>query len=108
MVDWEESALATAPKKPHANYRFLDDIRAVWIYSEEEFITFTDHLIAYQKTIQIKYMFDPIEVNFLDVVSYKGPEFLKTGFFLRPLNTGDTCTLSSGEYSKLLKGHGPS
>ena len=79
MADWEQSALNAATKKPYAYYRFLDDIWGIWTYSREDFVTFTDHLNTHQKSIKIKYTFDPEEVNFLDVVSYKGPEFLETG-----------------------------
>lgn len=79
MAYWEESALTSATKKPYAYYRFLDDIWGVWAYSKEDFVTFTDHLNTHQKSIKIKYTFDPKEVNFLDVVSYKGPTFLETG-----------------------------
>lgn len=79
MADWEHTALTSAPKRPHAYYRFLDDIWGVWTHSMEDFIKFTDHLNHHQQSIKIKYTVDLNEVNFLDVVSFKGPEFLNTG-----------------------------
>lgn len=79
MADWEESALASAEKKPFAYYRFLDDIWGVWTHSMADFVTFTEHLNAHQASIKIKFTVNDSEVNFLDVVSYKGPNFLSTG-----------------------------
>jgi len=79
MADWEESALLSAQKRPFAYYRFLDDIWGVWTHSPEDFVAFTDHLNSHQDSIKIKYTVHDTEVNFLDVVSYKGPQFPSTG-----------------------------
>lgn len=79
MAEWERSALSSASKRPHSYYRFLDDIWGVWTYSMDDFIEFTDHLNRHQRSIKIKYTIDANEVNFLDVVSFKGPDFAQTG-----------------------------
>lgn len=41
----------------------------------EDFITFTELLNAHQASIKIKFTVHKSEVNFLDVVCYKGPNF---------------------------------
>lgn len=79
MAEWEHTALSTAPKKPHVYFRFLDDIWGIWTHLLEDFFEFTNHLNQHQSSIKIKYTVGPQEVNFLDVVSYKGPEFSTTG-----------------------------
>lgn len=79
MADWEESALSSFPLKPFAYFRFLDDIWGVWTYSKDDFMTFTQHLNTHQTSIKIKFTIDSQEVNFLDVVSYRGPKFQETG-----------------------------
>lgn len=47
--------------------------------SREEFTALTTHLNQHQSSIKIKYIIDPLQVNFLDVVAYKDPDFLETG-----------------------------
>lgn len=79
MADWEQTALATSALKPLAYFRFLDDIWGVWTHSMEDFLVFISHLNAHQESISVKYSIDRSEVNFLDVVSYKGPRFTETG-----------------------------
>lgn len=75
MAHWEETALATALLKPFSYFRFLDDIWGVWTYSKEDFIKFTEHLNQHERSIKIKFELDSERVNFLDVVTYKGPKF---------------------------------
>jgi len=71
--------LQSAAKKPFAFYRFLDDIWGVWSHSLKDFTNFTEHLNAHQASIKYKFTVHQSEVNFLDVVSNKGPRFLSTG-----------------------------
>lgn len=75
MAAWEESALSSFPLKPHAYFRFLDDIWGIWTHSRESFSDFTEHLNNHQSSIKIKFTISNTEVNFLDVVSYKGTAF---------------------------------
>ncbi len=37
------------------------------------------HLNQHQSSIKIKFEIDSTQVNFLDVVTYKGPKFMETG-----------------------------
>lgn len=77
MASWERSALASFPLKPLCYFRFLDDIWGIWTHGVEDFIKFTEHLNTHQKSITIKYEHNTHKVNFLDVVTYKGPKFEK-------------------------------
>ena len=78
MADWEESALAASPLKPLHYFRFLDDIWGVWTYSEEKFHTFATHLNTFTTSIKIKYTIHHEEVNFLDIITYKGQQWKQT------------------------------
>lgn len=77
MACWEEAALDSHPLKPYAYYRFLDDIWGIWVYSKEDFECFIKHLNQHQRSIKVKFEIDSTQINFLDVVTYKGPKFLK-------------------------------
>ncbi len=79
MASWEQRALASFHLKPFAYFRFLDDIWGIWTHGMEEFRKFTHHLNHQQKSIKIKFETNSLEVNFLDVVTYKGPNFSETG-----------------------------
>ncbi|KAL2090438.1 hypothetical protein ACEWY4_015126 [Coilia grayii] len=79
MADWEQRALDTFPLKPLHYYRFLDDIWGVWPFSLEEFGEFTKHLNDFTPSIKLQAKIHITEVNFLDIVTYKGPQFHITG-----------------------------
>ncbi|KAL2078819.1 hypothetical protein ACEWY4_026504 [Coilia grayii] len=79
MAQWEEAALRSCPIKPLHYYRFLDDIWGVWSGTEQEFTKFADHLNNFHRSIKIKSTLHNSEVNFLDTVTYKGPDFEDTG-----------------------------
>ncbi|KAF7641768.1 hypothetical protein LDENG_00272580 [Lucifuga dentata] len=68
MAHWEQSALATAPLKPHTYLRFLDDIWGIWTYSRQDFN-------KQHTSIKTKYTLHNTHVNFLDTITYKGPNF---------------------------------
>lgn len=73
MAAWEESARSSFPLKPHTYFHFLDDICGIWKHSKESFIEFTEQ----SSGLIIKFTMHRT-VNFLDVVSYKGPSFKET------------------------------
>lgn len=79
MADREELAVTFSAKKPFAYFGFLDDSWGVWTHSRDDFTLFT-HLNAHQTSTRIKYMIDAREVNFLNVVSFKGPTNKPFGF----------------------------
>lgn len=78
MAFWEESILSVCPFKPLYYFRFLDDIWGIWTYSEEEFYSFMDRLNHHHKSIKLTHTLDKQEVNFLDLVIFKGPHFEET------------------------------
>ncbi len=74
MAKWEQSALGSCSKKPLHYYIFLDDIWGVWTYSMDDFKDFAEHLNAHQRSIQIKYTINPIEVIFFRCGVLQGTE----------------------------------
>lgn len=78
MARWEEAALDAWHVKPLHYYRFLDDIWGVWSGTEDQFKQFANHLNHFHRSIRIKYTLHKTEVSFLDTVTYKGKDFLKT------------------------------
>lgn len=78
MANWEESALALCPLKPLYFYRFLDDIWGIWTYSEGEFLTFFNQLNNHHRSIKLTYTLNRHEVHFLDIITFKGPNFNST------------------------------
>ncbi len=76
MAAWEQKALASFRLKP---WHISDDIWGIWTHGIEEFKKFTHHLNHQQESIKIKFETNSSEVNFLDVVTYKGPSFSETG-----------------------------
>lgn len=92
MASWEQRALASFHLKPFAYFRFVDDIWGIWTHGMEEFRKCTHHLNHQQKSIKITFETNSLEVNFLDVVTYKGPNFSETGHldykvFFKPTDT---------------------
>ena len=79
MAYWEETALQNCRLKPLHYYRFLDDIWGVWTHSREEFDTFIHTLNTHHPSITVKFEIDGSLINFLDTVTYKGPNFGLTG-----------------------------
>lgn len=79
MANWEETALNATPIKPLSYYRFLDDIWGIWNDSEESFISFVNDLNSHHPSITLKHTISSSEINFLDILTYKGPKFGNTG-----------------------------
>lgn len=92
MADWEDKALKAVPKKPLHYFRFLDDIWGVWTSTEQDFETFINTLNKQSKSIQLKAEIHTHTVNFLDITTYKGPQFNTTGIldtkvYFKPTDT---------------------
>lgn len=79
LAHWEESALASTPIKPKLYFRFLDDIWGTWEDTEQSFQSFTADLNRHHPSIKVKSSLDYNSVNFLDTITFKGPEFDLTG-----------------------------
>ncbi|KAL2076395.1 hypothetical protein ACEWY4_027999 [Coilia grayii] len=94
MANWESRALDSFPLKPLKYLRFLDDIWGVWPFSLEQFTEFANHLNTFTPSITIKYTIHDTEVNFLDTIIYKGPQFQQTGLLDFKVYFKDTDTHS--------------
>ena len=100
MADWEETVLPKCKKRPREYFRFLDDIWGIWTGSMEEFQVLVGELNAHHPSIRVKTSLQRTEINFLDVVTFKGPEFKNTGkldtrVFFKPTDTHDLLHRSS-------------
>lgn len=78
MAAWEEAALQTVPLQPAAYFRFLDDIWGIWTYSLEEFYSFINMLTLIEGLKPFKTHIHSSSVDFLDITTFKGPDFLDT------------------------------
>jgi len=79
MAAWEETVLPLCSRRPPHYFRYLDDIWGTWPYSEPEFQTFLDTLNNHHPSIKVKAVTNLKEIDFLDVTTYKGPDFNATG-----------------------------
>lgn len=78
MAHWEESALASSLIKPFLYFRFLDDIWGIWTDTERSFMDFIEHLNHHHPSIKVKFTLDSERINFLDTITFKGPDFEDT------------------------------
>ena len=79
MATWESTILPKCSKSPIHYYRFLDDIWGIWTHGEEEFQRFIQTLNSHHPSIKIKPLSSPISMDFLDVTTFRGPDFDTTG-----------------------------
>lgn len=79
MANWEQRVLPTCPSSPKCYFRFLDDIWGIWTHTTEEFQSCVNILNRQHPSIKITFMTDPHEINFLDLITYKGSDFETTG-----------------------------
>ena len=79
MAFWECDNLKKCSKQPRIYLRYLDDIFIIWEHSREDFDKFFDTLNNAHCNITLKSNIQERELEFLDVLLYKGDNFLKTG-----------------------------
>ena len=92
MATWEDTILPKCPKSPLHYYRFLDDIWGIWTHGEEEFQGFVQILNSHHPSIKIKPLSSPTSMDFLDVTTFRGPDFditgqLDTKVFFKPTDS---------------------
>ena len=79
MATWEETILPRCSKLPTHYYRYLDDIWGIWTHTQTEFLEFTNTLNSHHPSINLKALTSPTTMDFLDVTTFKGPDFDTTG-----------------------------
>ena len=79
MAAWESEALAACSLRPSGYLRYLDDIWGVWPHSEEDFHKFAETLNNHNPSIKLKFVLDPVSVDFLDTTTFKGDTLPLTG-----------------------------
>lgn len=89
MYHWEMGALASCPKRPLHYYRYLDDIWGVWEHTEEEFYQFLDKLNQHSDSIKLTATLSSDSIEFLDMTTFKGPNFGKTQTRYQSIFQGD-------------------
>ena len=67
MNHWEEGAIASFHLKPHAWYRYQDDIFGIWTHSEYNFVEFVSHLNRHHASIKVTSTISPTSTHFLDL-----------------------------------------
>ena len=84
MSEWEREALAKCTHQPLTYLRFLDDIFGIWHHDITLFSDFISTLNNHHPSIKVKYIIDPLQVNFLDT----------TVFFDHSINSAHTQLLT--------------
>ena len=79
MSLWEEKSLALCRKLPSIYLRYLDDIFIIWPHSRAEFDEFFEVLNGFQPRIKLEANIQEKELEFLDVLVYKGEKFQSEG-----------------------------
>lgn len=100
LAKWESEALKKCPKQPYAYFRYLDDIFIIWQHSLEEFDAFFQILNSHESNINLKQTISDKSINFLDIIVYKGPQFLEhkrldTKVYFKPTDTHELLHKSS-------------
>ena len=80
MATWENTILPKCSKSPIHYYHFLDDIWGIWTHGEEEFQVFTQTLNSHHPSIKVKPLSSPTSMDFLDVTTFRGPDFDTTKY----------------------------
>lgn len=81
MAYWEKQNLAKCDKQPLIYLRYLDDIFMIWEHPKETFDPFFNTLNTAHPNIKLKSNIQEHELEFLDVLIYKGQHFAKSGTF---------------------------
>lgn len=81
MAFWEKEHLKRCPKQPTLYLRYLDDIFMIWEHSTSDFDNMFQILNTAHPNITLKSNVQTTELEFLDVLVFKGRKFESTGRF---------------------------
>ena len=79
MAEWEKNAIGRSPLKPEFYKRFLDDIFLIWQHGLDALLEFLEILNNHHPSIKLTATIQEVEIDFLDVTVYKGPNFEENG-----------------------------
>ena len=96
MNNFEEKYVYLYPKNIIRKwYRFIDDIWAILRCSEKELKTFLHYLNHVDNNIQFTYMYSKTSVQFLDVMTYRSKNEIKTDLYVKPTDSHSYLEYSS-------------
>jgi hypothetical protein len=81
MAYWEANNLTRCENQPRIYLRYLDDIFMIWEHPRETFDDFFNVLNTAHPNIKLKSNIQETELEFLDVLIYKGDIFNQSGTF---------------------------
>jgi len=87
MHFWEELALHSHHQTPIFWKRYIDDIFGIWTHSEEELLTFIDHINSLNSNIKTSLTFHKTSVDFLDCTIFKLNNQLATKIYRKPTDS---------------------
>lgn len=79
MALWEKENLPKCDKQPDIYLRYLDDIFLIWNHSRQDFEKFFHTLNTAHPNVKLKANVQKQEIEFLDVLIYKGQRFKQGG-----------------------------
>lgn len=79
MAEWEEEIFKKCKKLPLLYLRYLDDIWGIWTHSRMDFDGFVQIINEHHRSTQVEATTKDTEIDFLNITTFKGPNFLQTG-----------------------------
>lgn len=105
MEDFEENNINNLIYKPTVWWRYVDDVFAIWPYSNETLNNFLNHIN--QKEPSIKFTIE-LEANnqlpFLDILVKKADNTYETSVYRKPTHTNRYLNFNSNQHTNIKKG----
>ena len=92
---FEDQFVYTYELQPLLYVRFIDDIFMIWQHSEEELLTFIEHLNNCKPNIKFSHEISKTEINFLDIKIIQENNVLRTTLYTKPTDSHDYVLYSS-------------
>ena len=89
MAHFEETYVYTyqSNSKPGIWFRFIDDIWGIFSGNSKNFQKFMEYLNDVHETIKFTEEFSPIEINFLDVTTFRNGQEILSRLYCKPTDS---------------------
>ena len=92
MAKWEKEVLEKFSLLPSFYKRYLDDIYMLWDHGIDAFLEFFEILNSHDPSVKLTYRIEELSNDYLDVTTFKGPNFVESGHldtkvFFKPTDT---------------------